>query len=89
MPIKQVMNKLAQLPLYREIRSHNPNKPILNQNGKIPYQIYQSLTNFDYSFHSFQGVRKASLRRRLGAKAQLEVEASRRLEKWSKATLCR
>jgi hypothetical protein len=39
--------------------------------------------------HSFQGVRKASLRRRLGAKAQLEVKASRRLGKWSKATLCR
>jgi hypothetical protein len=37
--------------------------------------------------HSFQGVRKASLRRRLGAKAQLEVKASRRLGKWSKATL--
>jgi hypothetical protein len=32
---------------------------------------------------------KASVRRRLGAKAQLEVEASRRLGKWSKATLCR
>jgi hypothetical protein len=32
---------------------------------------------------------KASVRRRLGAKAQLEVKASRRLGKWSKATLCR
>jgi hypothetical protein len=39
--------------------------------------------------HSFQGVRKALLRRRLGTKAQLEVKASRRLGKWSKATLCR
>jgi hypothetical protein len=32
---------------------------------------------------------KASIRRRLGAKAQLEVKASRRLGKWSKVTLCR
>jgi hypothetical protein len=32
---------------------------------------------------------KASVRRRLGAKAQLEVKASRRLGKWSKATLSR
>jgi hypothetical protein len=39
--------------------------------------------------HSFQGVRKVSLRRCLGSKAQLEVEASRRLGKWSKVTLCR
>jgi hypothetical protein len=30
-----------------------------------------------------------SVRRRLGSKAQLEVEASYRLGKWSKATLCR
>jgi hypothetical protein len=37
--------------------------------------------------HSFQGVRKASLRRRLGAKAQLEVKASRRLEIRRKATV--
>jgi hypothetical protein len=32
---------------------------------------------------------KASIRHRLGAKAQLEVKASRRLGKWSKVTLCR
>jgi hypothetical protein len=39
------------------------------------------------SYHSFQGVPKASLRRRLGAKAQLEVKASRRLEIRRKATV--
>jgi hypothetical protein len=37
--------------------------------------------------HSFQGVRKASLRRGLGAKAQLEVKASRCLEIRHKATV--
>jgi hypothetical protein len=31
---------------------------------------------------------KVSVRRRLGGKAQLEVEASHRHGKWSKATLC-
>jgi hypothetical protein len=44
--------------------------------------------NFNCSVHhSFQGVPKASLRRRLGAKAQLEVKASRRLEIRRKATV--
>jgi hypothetical protein len=32
---------------------------------------------------------KVSVRRRLGGKVQLEVEAFRRLGKWSKVTLCR
>jgi hypothetical protein len=62
---------------------------MLMPKAKFLKQVKEAMLNLQWccGLHSFQGVCKALLRQHLGAKAQLEVKASRHLEIWRKATV--